>query len=387
MMRTSCWITSCFVLVIGVPRSYGFSHVSTTSWVSIKPVPSKPKVPVEDRMSICIHTSKGRLEATRLNARPIPTSEEELLSQLREYLQIREQSNSSGAPGIKNDKKSLGGSRGNFFLEFTSTAPQVLIPDEEKGSLDYDELTKYGFTHLVKPIMQSGGRKAMYEKLGLTPPPPPERLKPKTARKLEIDRDGEKNPTRYTGLKMTTLVNDDEMAAALERASNKRKPVAPEDDFKVPFSDLPKKQFKETPLWTPEMIDRDAEVRGKAISWAKQQRLEREKGIVKDGTESLLIEGSLRIYCSLAMLTTAVAFGKASPIAFDALGLGNYEVLQAPALGLDIASVGSGIVAGLLLAPQKNRSSFVWGMKGLLGGPSALIQLRQLESLQNKDEN
>lgn len=354
-----CWVALCFVLS-GDLVSHGFAPIATP-----------------------ISTRKGQLEASssRLNARPVPETEDELLSQLKEYLDTRNQAISSITPTVSDEKKSLGGSRGNFFLEFTSTVPQVIVPDDEKGALDYDELTKYGFTHLIKPIMQSGGRIAMYEKLGMSPPPIPDRLKPKSARKLEIDRDGEKNPKRYTGLKMTTLVNDDEMAAALERSFVKQKAKAPEEEFIVPFSDLPKKQFKETPAWTPEMIDKDAEVRGRAISWAKQQRLDREKGRVRDGSESFAIEGSLRIYCSLTMLTTALAFGKASTIAFGVLGIVHYEALQAPALGLDIASISSGIVGGLVIAPQKNRNSVVWGMKCLLGGPSALIQLRELKAL------
>mmetsp|Transcript_19529 Transcript_19529/g.25294 ORF Transcript_19529/g.25294 Transcript_19529/m.25294 type:complete len:379 (-) Transcript_19529:144-1280(-) len=336
---------------------------------------------------------KRKLIVSRLLAYPVPTNEDELLSQLKEYIKVRNEAMSKqqvDGSSNSNEKKAMGGSRGNFFLEFTSTAPQVIDADnpEEKGVLDYDELTKYGFTHLVKPIMQSGGRNALYSKLGLTPPPVPERLRPKTARKLEIDRDGEKNPNKYTGLKMTTLINDDEMADALTRAAKKgKKQASLEEEFKVPFSDAPKKKFKETPDWTPEMLDKDAEVRGRAISWAKKQRLERERGRVRDGSEDLAIEGSLRVYCCLTLLTTAVAFGKASTTALIPLGISNLDVLQAPALGLDVASLGSSIVAAGFLAPQKNRNSFVWGVKGLFGGPSAILQLRQLEEINRSDPN
>ena len=95
---------------------------------------------------------------TCLEAKLIPSNEEELLSQLKEYLDIRKDAQASQNNKMENEKEALGGSRGNVFLEFTSTSPQVIVPDKEKGALDYDELTKYGFSHLVKPIMQSGGR-------------------------------------------------------------------------------------------------------------------------------------------------------------------------------------------------------------------------------------
>ena len=227
------------------------------------------------------------------------------------------------------------------------------------------------------------GRNGLYAKLGLTPPPTPERLRPKTARKLEIDREGDKNPKRYTGLKMTSIINDEEMAAALQKSLEKEKDSlkSPEEEFTVPFSDLPKKKYKETPYWTPEMVDRDAEVRGKAISWAKNQRIEREKGIVKDENEKFEIEGSLRIYSVFTLLATAIAFGKSTPNAIGAQGMPSIELLQAPVLGLDVASIGSSFVAAIILAPEKNRNSFVWGLKGLFGGPFALLKLRDLNVL------
>ena len=322
---------------------------------------------------------------------PIPENEEELLSQLRTYLEIREQALASEETktSSKKKKKKAGGSRGNFLLEYTSTAPQVieLLGDDEKGILDYDELTKYGFQHLVKPIMKSGGRPAMYGKLGLVPPPTPERLRPKSARKLEIDREGDSNPKRYTGLKMTTIVDDDEMGRALEAVSKKKKEEdavkAPEEEYMIPFSDLPKSRYKMTPDYTPEMIDKEAESRGRAISWAREQRLLKESK--RDDTENFEIAGSLRVYSSITFLITALAFGKSTPIALASIGITDFGAIQAPALALDAASVGSALVSFFVLAPEKNRNPVTWGLKGLIGGPAAILQLRELEAKKPDD--
>ena len=80
---------------------------------------------------------------------------------------------------------------------------------------------RYGYGRLATSIMKAGGRNAMYDLLGMERPPPPKRLKPKTAPKLVIDRTGESDKARYKGLKMGQVLDDDVMAQALAEAQRK----------------------------------------------------------------------------------------------------------------------------------------------------------------------
>lgn len=90
--------------------------------------------------------------------------------------------------------------------------------------------------------MDAGGRREMYNLLGLIPPPLPERSKPKKVPKLVIDKKGKTDQARYSGLKMGQVLNDDEMARALEEAQKKEKagkrlrPKLEEEDYVQPFA-------------------------------------------------------------------------------------------------------------------------------------------------------
>ena len=96
--------------------------------------------------------------------------------------------------------------------------------------------------YLVKPIMDAGGRLQMYDLMNMTPPPLPERLKPKKVRKIAIDKTGEEDKARYSGLKMGQILDDDEMGRALAEAQKKRKEGVPlkkkimEQEYVQPFA-------------------------------------------------------------------------------------------------------------------------------------------------------
>lgn len=107
---------------------------------------------------------------------------------------------------------------------------------------DYDQLAKYGYSDLVTPIMDLGGRRAVYELMDMEAPPLPGPPPKKSAPKLVIDRKGENDKARYTGLKMGQVMDDDVMAVALERANKKAakgdrlRPKLVEEDFEMPFA-------------------------------------------------------------------------------------------------------------------------------------------------------
>lgn len=138
----------------------------------------------------------------------------------------------------------IGGTRGNAVLEFVSGSPnKARIQEEAPNIFDYDELIKYGYSHLTTPIMQNGGRQAMYRLMDLPEPATPERLtKKKSAPKLVIDRTGETDRARYSGLKMTQVLDDEVMGQVLQETLTKVKEgkalrqKLEEEDYVMPFA-------------------------------------------------------------------------------------------------------------------------------------------------------
>merc|ERR1719362_411627 len=108
---------------------------------------------------------------------------------------------------------------------------------------------------------------------------------------------------------MTQVLDDDEMARALESANKKKKeidslgktttlrPKIQEEMYEIPFSDGKNVGPKWTPNWTPEMLDEEGKRRGEAISWARSAK----EGMYKsDPYEELRIENELRTYAIFA---------------------------------------------------------------------------------------
>ena len=183
------------------------------------------------------------LTRSQLSAASEPMSEDEIKRQLTEYLAKRKEANAdAAAEEVKGTV--VGGTRGNAVLEFISGAPaRELVIERAPDVFDYDELSKYGYSGLVKPIMdQVGGRRAVYDLMGMEPPPlvgpPPKKKVPK----LMIDRTGEDDKARYTGLKMGQVLDDDVMGEALAAANEKAKegkdlrPKLVEESYVQPFA-------------------------------------------------------------------------------------------------------------------------------------------------------
>jgi len=127
------------------------------------------------------------------------------------------------------------------------------------------------------------------------------------------------------------------------------------------------------------------------LEWARRAR---DGEFRKDDDERAAVEGSLRIYASIACLFVSFAFGRSTPAALSLAGINAsgeggllLDILQVPALALVAAGIGSSIVSGVVLAPGKNRSSLTWFLKGLLGGPLAVLKLRELEGLKTRGES
>ena len=83
----------------------------------------------------------------------------------------------------------------------------------------------------------------MYRLMDLPEPPPPDRItKKKSAPKLVIDRTGETDRARYSGLKMTEVLDDDVMGRKLQETVKKAKEgkelrqKLAEETYVMPFS-------------------------------------------------------------------------------------------------------------------------------------------------------
>ena len=250
--------------------------------------------------------------------------------------------------------------------------------------LDYDELTQYGYGFLVKELMKlEGGRNAAYPLVGLPIPAIELTEPPKSAPKLVIDRDGSTDPARYQGLKLGQVLNDDDMASALENirtSSSSEKKQLQELSYEQPFADKRNVGPKQTPNWTPEKIDAYVTQQGKAIDWARRAKLGE---FVSDPYETLdLTTIDLRIACVVTFALTSMAYGRSTEKAMELFSLPSSlpSILEVPALALVVAHVGSAIACGVLFAPPKERNSALWAFKGLLGGPLAIRQLQSLEA-------
>jgi len=294
----------------------------------------------------------------------------------------------------------VGGTRGNAVLEYISGAPvKEQVVERVPNVFDYDELTKYGFSHLVTPIMDlKGGRRAVYDLMDMEPPPlagPPPK---KTAPELVIDRTGKEDKARYTGLKMGQVLDDSAMAEALDRANKKAKegkelrPKLMEEEYVPPFAEKRNTGPKLTPDWTPERLDEYAKAQGRAQAWARRAKLGE---FVKDPFETLDLPAGIRFYAVVSAFLVSFAYGRATP-GFLRDVVGNWstedirsltESLQIPGLALGLASLGSSVVCAALLAPERNRDALVWAIKGFFGGPLAIRQLRELDTLITREED
>lgn len=140
-----------------------------------------------------------------------------------------------------------------------------------------------------------------------------------------------------------------------------------------------------TPEWTPERLDEEGRRQGRAQAWIRKARAGEFKS---DPYEQLRVEGGSRVYSIITALTVAFAYGNASEKALEFIlgnkesGVAVLEVVQIPALVLLLVCVGSSVFSGAVLAPSKKRNSFVWSVKGLMGGPVTVFELRGLDELQ-----
>jgi hypothetical protein len=151
-----------------------------------------------------------------------------------------------------------------------------------------------------------------------------------------------------------------------------------------------------TPDWTPERLDEYAKMQGRTQAWARRARMGE---FVTDPNETLDMPLAARVYSILTAFWIAFAFGRATPsFLINVVGGDNgfhsvddvtrvTATLQIPGLAFALASVGSGVVCAAVLAPERNRSVLVWALKGCLGGPLSIVQLRELGTLITREQD
>lgn len=320
-----------------------------------------------------------------------------LKTELQRYLQVREEKKADELSKAKAGTI-IGGSKGNAFLEYISAVPTTPLELEESYPFDYDELTKYGFSHCVKPIMQlPGGRRDAYKLMDMIPPRISSRLTPKKPREIKLDFEGKEDLTRYQGMRKMT---DDDIAQQLEEIMQKKKKNEIKEEesrliagnidryssnYEIPFSNRKNiSTNRRQPEWTAEQLDEEARRRGKTYDWARKVREEKEKNIgKKDLAETIDVHGGLRVYAIIFTLLSSIAYGKATPPAMEWMDASPtfLTLIQGVALILLSASIVSSIYSSVVLAPPKNRNSLIWAIKGFAGGPPAVFQLKELNDL------
>jgi hypothetical protein len=297
--------------------------------------------------------------------------------------------------------KVVGGTKGNAVLEYISGSPnKASTVETAPNALDYDQLTKYGYSNLVTPIMKAGGRLAMYRLLEMEVPDTSKSLKRLVvdAPELIIDREGKTDKARYSGLKLGQALDDDMQAEALANYQNKVargeevRQKLEEELFERPFADRRNVSPAMTPDWTADKLDEWGKQQGKAQAWAKRAKAGE---FVKDPQETMDLDTSQRVFSILTGLLAALALGKSTPTFFlETTGLLTDESalqntltgLQLPAIGLLAASMGSAIYCFLQSQP-KNRNALVWAVKGALGGPFTIRSLRDAGALLTRAED
>jgi len=169
------------------------------------------------------------------------------------------------------------------------------------------------------------------------------------------------------------------MTTALRQDGEELQPKLMKEDSEQPFSGP-----RQTPDWTLEKLDEKGRKRREVLQ-------ARGGKFTKDQYESLNIEGSMQRYSIFAAAFIAFALSNASSNSLELLNLGAtasilLHVMQYIALKLVIIQAVACILCGAVFAPTKNRSRFVWGVKGLVGGPLAIMQLNKLDELMTLDE-
>jgi len=282
--------------------------------------------------------------------------------------------------------QTVGGTEGNPVFEFLGVAPvKERVVEKAPDPFSYTEISKYGFDHLLETIIEQGGHRKMYDLMGVPAPPPTEYKQP--GERIKFDYTGETDEARYKGLKLATSLDDDAIGEALRVAQDKQKRGEPlrakiveelEENL-YPFKNVKNVGPKQTPDWTPARLDEEGRKIGQADSWALEERKKQEKE--ERNREILDFNGASRAYAIAMFASAALGFGKATPAALTMLDLDSsiQTAVQIPAFVLLVSAVGSSILAAVVLAPEKNRSPLIWGLQALVGGPVAVLQLRNLE--------
>ncbi|GMI55559.1 hypothetical protein ScalyP_jg7859 [Parmales sp. scaly parma] len=294
-----------------------------------------------------------------------------LLSKVSDYLKTYtdayQLSNSVNEVSVK------GGSRDNFLLRSLSLSPpEISVNSNAIFPLDYGELSKNGYDELIKPIMKfEGGRKGLYEALGLTPPAKYSGLKKRKSEGSPIMFDSV-DAGAYSGLRVGAALESDLVDLTLRKAKKKidldTNLLGP-DWKEQDVSNVPPPQ---QPMWTAAMLDAEAEQRGKALSWASRER-ELNAGRTKlFKGEALALEESVaaRVWLGMFCLSTSFAFGQAtsslSILESDSLVVHGTRVIS---LLMGFANVGTAAF-GAYSSPE-NKAYKV--LNGLSSGPLTLL--------------
>lgn len=305
---------------------------------------------------------------------------------IQQYLEIR---NATVALGLEKPKdyhsttnplamfKPSGWYKDEYEVELKTrtdrTIPTVSHP------LSYVELERFGWGNLSLSIMELGGPLLVGEQLGMEWVEPEEEpwaesLRPVREQSYAL---GVTGSLQLGGALEDTL----SAAAALDLESLKRSTQLAAQSGSGNTVESRESQSK---LYYQ---DEDGEVdySKTRVPVKRQAVMAARKEPTVPKSEKFTLDGSQRSYLILVAFTTALTYGRASQ---ELLATPAYADVTAAVVGVSsIASVALyASAAGSLglcvrLAKEKNRNVLVWGMKGLLGGPMTVAQLKELNAL------
>ncbi|GMH84393.1 hypothetical protein TrST_g2108 [Triparma strigata] len=337
---------------------------------------SYPTTTTRGTTSLCTSSSSS---SSSSNAEPNPDPEPnpELIRQCKEYFAFRrtqrqntQTTQTETNPNPTNPTtKTSGGSRGNFLLSSLSLSPPTLQSAnyddpyyDTLDVLDYAEMTRLGYDPLVRLVMSTpGGRFSVYRQCGLPVPPIPSELKPdrSVTPPLKIIKEGEIIEGMYTGLKLGTSLDSEELRLMSEDVGSPKKSFVPDKILPTPKNVPP----KQTADWTAEMLDERGVEQGRVTSWARTQS---EKRLGQNRANGGLYVGGKRVgdgnlaFLLLAPVGPSLGFGRSGGAEMvDLIGSDAAGALRVVGYVLTAAWV-----AGSVLGAKNN------GVRGAIFGPA-----------------
>lgn len=262
-----------------------------------------------------------------------------------------------------------------------SRMPRALHP------LSYIEMQRHGFQALGDAVMTLGGPYIIGAKIGLEWEEPveifDESLRSVRIESYALDSRGQLLLGGALGSKLEADAAALDMASLKKEIENRNRFEENEDAGMDTFVSSSSQSLVEGEEYNNIAFrQKFSKQIGKK---ARAKWMPTEEKVIPKG-ERFVLDSGKRLYLSLVVATFSLAHGHTSMDVIDK-GIGGEALLAAIAASnfvssaLLVSSVMSTVLS-MRSAQEKNRNTFVWAMKGLLGGPLTVRELSSLPPLQ-----